>query len=145
MRTQQDLVYRAEAEAPAGPTFATIDELEAWLRREMLDQPWWHERFPRVRGIFVAASRDAHGSVGGWSEADGYGQIEMAPTHWCAKYVCHEVAHVAAAPDGSTSHDPLFVRVYLELVYRTLGTDAWVDLRGRFLDAGVVIDPRDDT
>ena len=143
--TQQDALYRSEEEAPNGIDFHDLGEVKLFVK-SMTDSTWWHERFPKVRGIRVERALQRDGSVGAWFEDDWTGQIEMSPAHWCAKYVCHEVAHVTAeAHAGSTSHDPAFVRDYLILVYQTLGSAIWMDLRQRLLDGGIVIDSRDDT
>jgi hypothetical protein len=36
------------------------------------------------------------------------------------------------------------VRHYLELVYRTIGTEVWIELRTELLRHGVIIDERQD-
>lgn len=142
---QQDELYRAEAGAPNGIDFHDIGEVRIFVQ-QMIDSSWWHERFPKVRGIRVERALKRDGSVGAWFADDWSGQIEMSPDHWCAKYVCHEVAHVTAkAHSGNGSHGPVFARDYLEMVYRTLGSEVWMDLRQRLLDGGVVIDPREDS
>lgn len=142
--TQQEALYRAEAGAPTGIDFHDLGEVRLFVK-QMIDSTWWHDRFPKVRGIRVERALKRDGSVGTWFPDDWTGQIEMAPQHWNARTLCHEVAHVtSSAHADSRSHDPAFVRDYLELVYRTLGSEIWMDLRQRLLDAGIVIDPRDD-
>jgi putative metallohydrolase (TIGR04338 family) len=57
------------------------------------------------------------------------------------RVLLHEVAHLCAAAEvGSKSHDPHWARVFLELVYRQMGTKAWQALRQAFLDEGVELD-----
>lgn len=145
MRTQQDEVYAAEERVRKGAHFGAQAEIQSWVDG-IVAQDWWGDRFPEVTNIEVPtiARRPGEGSVGGWF-IDGGGVIEMARVHWCELYVLHEMAHVTADSDGGHhGHDPRFVRHYLELVYRVLGTETWLELRQSFLDYGVVIDPRDD-
>lgn len=143
-RNQQDRVYTAERTVGLGRRFASQAEIQVWVD-ELTCQEWWTERFPNVTNIEcpTVTRRNGDGSVGAWFE-DGTGIIEMHPTHWCELYVLHEISHVCADANGSTAHDPLFCSVYLELVYRIMGTDSWLALRTALTDHGVVIDPRDD-
>lgn len=146
MRCQQDEVYAAEAPIHQGRRFSSQAEIQEWVDR-LLNQPWWHERFPLVLNVEVPTikRRRGEGSVGAYDAATGYGVIEMAEVHWNERDVCHELAHVTSGAEGSTAHDPLFVRHCLELVYRTIGTETWLALRASYLEHGVVIDERDDT
>lgn len=133
-RCQQDELYRAEQTlTDMGPTFDSIAGLEVWLHDAMLDRDWWHERFPKVKGIRVAKASRRDGSVGAWFDDDWSGQIEMSPDHWCGLYVCHEVAHVVAKAHCATqAHGPDFARTYLELTYRALGSETYVALHEAF-------------
>lgn len=144
MRTQQDEVYAAEACVDHGARFDSQAEIQQWVDG-IVAQDWWGERFDKVTVIEVPMvhRRSGAGSVGAWFK-DGGGVIEMARVHWCEMFVLHEMAHVTAEAEGSHSHDPLFVRHYLELVFRVMGPEPWMALRQSLLDHGVIIDPRDD-
>lgn len=135
MRTQQEKLYVAERFGDRGETFTDLLDVAAWVGHAMLDQPWWPERFPCVRGIRVVAAGRRHGSVGAWFADDCTGQVEMSPEHWSQQYLCHEVAHVCARATDAESHghDPVFTRIYLELVFRTMGEAAWRQLRDSFI------------
>lgn len=137
--SQQFALYDSEQTTNRGQHFTTWDELEGWVRENMLDAPWWHEQFPWVRGIEIPriVRRDGEGSVGAYFADDQTGQIEMHRDHWCAKYLCHEVAHVVSAAQGSTSHDPIFARNYMTLVYLTMGSESFVELREAFIRDGI--------
>lgn len=144
-RTQQFALYAAEETCPRGEEFATLTQLDEWVRARVLDAPWFHERFPRVDAVSVhGRPAGVHDSVGGYFADTRSGQIEMARSHWCARDVCHELAHVVASPQGGHGHGPCFVRCYLTLIYLTQGSEAYVRLRTALLDAGIVIDERDD-
>ena len=75
----------------------------------------------------------------GWYEPHNRaGACEMLPCHWNELVVLHELAHVlASARFGSTSHDPAFARVYLELVALVMGPSAYVPLYEAFEQHGV--------
>lgn len=143
MRTQQDACYSAEAGAPTGRVYTTLDEVRGAVRA-ILDSDWCRETYPRVRAIAVHAAPRRGCSVGTWYEDDWTGQVELAPRHWNQRTICHEVAHVLAGSLGSTSHDPEFCRAYCLCVFHVIGLEAWQDLRSRLLEAGCVIDPKDD-
>lgn len=144
-KTQQDEVYAAERLVRKGRRFDSQAAIQRWVDEEIVDTPWWHERFPQVITIECPTvnRQGTSGSVGKLHD-DGVGQIEMHPNHWRELYVCHEIAHVTADAEGSTAHDPIFMRHYLELVYRMMGSEVWMELRQSMIDHGVVIDPRDD-
>lgn len=106
------------------------------------DLPYWERNYPQVLRVetFVRAS-NARSSAAYWAERLGAGLVELAPRHLCELIVLHEVAHVlASARYGSRSHDPWFARVYLELVYEVLGSEAYSALRERFDVNGVDYD-----
>jgi putative metallohydrolase (TIGR04338 family) len=150
--TQQERLYAAERSVI--PTiverwakrFDSQEEIQRYLVDKLLDQPWWEERFPKVHTILcpTVKRRAGTGSVGGLTDADEHiGIIEMAQVHWNEMYVLHEVAHVTAESEGeSHSHDPLFARTYLELVYRMIGHGAWALLRKAFIEHHICIDER---
>lgn len=146
--TQQDSLYAAERSVPEhlrGRGFDSQAAIQRWVVSELLDQPWWVHSFGRVVGIHVptVARRRTRCSVGYWDAQERVAVIEMHPAHWETLTVLHEVAHpVAEAYHGSRSHDPHFARIYLQLVYRVLGGDAWIALRTAFVEHGVCFDER---
>lgn len=138
--TQQFRLYDAESRGVRGHTFPDGDELRIWLFDTVIDAPWFVERFPHVIGIDVHVRKtNTHGSVG--SLIDGIATMEFAPIHMCEQFVLHELAHCCVAPE-SKSHDPIFAQVYLELIYRVQGVDAWLRLRTAFQKTGICFDPR---
>lgn len=142
MPCQQYEVYAGEASVDKGRRFKSQADIQVWVD-EIVNQSWWPERHPKVITIEVPTvnRRGTSGSVGDWFE-DGCGVIEMAEVHWCELYVLHEMSHVCADAEGSHAHDPMFCRMYLELVYRIMGTDTWMQLRQSLLNHGVIIDER---
>jgi putative metallohydrolase (TIGR04338 family) len=143
--TQQFTLYRAERDVPRhlrGPRFTSQEEIGSWVVRHVLNTPWWELRFPHIITIECPTVKRGHtGSCGGVVR-DGVGVIEMAPEHWEALFVLHEIAHVVVEEEGSVSHDPIFARTYLELVYRVLGLDSWVQLRYAFVYHNICFDER---
>jgi len=144
MKKQQQEVYASEVGIPRGRTFPSQAVIQQWVD-SIVGTLWWQERFPDVFTIECPTvnRNGTTGSVGALQD-DGVGVIEMHPVHWNELIVLHEMSHVCADAEGSTAHDPTFCRIYLELVYRMLGAEVWMQLRQSMLDHNVIIDPRDD-
>lgn len=136
---QQFQLYAAEAAVPRGRTFATEEELQAFVDG-MRDTPYFERNFPQVIRIeaYVRTDRRVTSSVGSWKPESNAGLIEMLPCHMHELIVLHECSHVLAqARYGSRSHDPWFARTYLELVFTHMGPEAYVALKDA-LDTGGV-------
>jgi len=137
---QQAQVYEAQwfAEDGLGPemrgrSFESEEELQLYVD-DLRENEHWQDY--DVQSI-EAFCRDKPGACGGLVEL-GFGQIEMGPDKMYERPVLHEVAHVlAAARYDSQSHDPWFVRTYLELVYEHMGSAAYKALYDAFQVAGV--------
>lgn len=135
--TQQFALYRAESRCSAGRRFGSHAEIQAYVD-DLVGQSWWPERHHKVATIEAPAVR-RQDSAGTYFADECVGHIEIG-SDMSERTVLHEVAHVTAAADGSTCHDPAFARHYLELVFRQMGTDAWMTLRQSFIDEGVEFD-----
>lgn len=137
MRCQQDELYDAEETIDRGRRFGSLDEVQAWVDA-LRDERWWQVRYWMVARVEVGPGRRGAGSVG-WFERDkNAGRMEMSPAHLSELFCLHELAHVlAAARDGSDSHDPTFARTYCELVYWVMGSLAWQRLATAFATYGI--------
>jgi putative metallohydrolase (TIGR04338 family) len=135
---QQDKVYDAQALAKpvtlGQPLRPTLEYVQGYLDT-LTNEPWWHTRFPSVVTVECTALVDGEKSVGK-AHDDGVGQIELSCHSLWERTLLHEVAHCTSGRDAA--HGPAFVRDYLELVFRQLGTDAWVALSSAMKDAGVI-------
>lgn len=130
---QQDALYDAEDAVQSGRALMSQAEaqdlVDGW--REL---PWWQDRFAGVERVEVYKHR-GRGSAGGFEPKMCAGVADMDAVHMCPLFLAHEVSHVlAAARWGSRSHDPAFARTYLELVYLTLGSEAYATLYASFED-----------
>lgn len=135
---QQDTVYAAEAELKGVHEFAFEDIAEVQRFLDGLrEQRWW----PILIGRVEAYKRRGGGRSVGWYEpAKHAGGMELATLKMTT--VLHELAHVLAeALHGSHAHDPWYCREMLQLVYRVLGSDAYVLLRSAYEQHGVIHDP----
>lgn len=143
-RCQQDELYRAEDLIEHGEMFQSHAEIERWCNS--LRETWWWSRFyPRVEVIEVTPSTDPRASVGAYYEGEGLAVLNLHEVHFYEHYVLHELAHpLAKARFGSTSHDPFFARVLLELTFLVRGQEAWEDLGRAFEQYGIVIDDTDE-
>jgi len=143
MNCQQYELYAAEQNVPRGHDIEAC-ELQSYVD-ELRETPYWASRYGNVLRIDAVAltwSQTVRGSVGAWFPKNNSGKIEMCPAHMCELFVLHEVAHVLAdARHGSHSHDPYFTRVYLELVYTYMGSEAYAALKTAFEEAGIDDDP----
>jgi putative metallohydrolase (TIGR04338 family) len=137
---QQFEVYAAEGGVPPGRVFHSSREMQDWVDN-LREEPWWERFYPQVLRVEAVFGRGP-GSVGGWFKDRGSGRCEMAPPHRCELVVCHELAHVLAdARFGSQAHCPWWAKVYLELVYATMGTEPWTALRDAFVRDGIEFNP----
>jgi len=143
--TQQHELYAAERRVwSKGREFADPAEIQRFVDG-LRDTWWWRMWYPKIRRV-EAYSRpvNSRGSVGSWHPELGAGKIEMMRVHWNELVVLHELAHVlAAARYGSTSHDPAFARVYLELVALVMGPEAYTELYEAFGRDGIEHDADD--
>lgn len=135
---QQSAVYAAENACRIGKVFRTTAAAQAFVD-ELTAQSWFDERWPNVRCIEVTVKTKVdRSSVGAWYADERIGHCDMLPHHLNERTLCHEVAHVlACARYGSRAHDPWFARIYLELVYHMMGSEAWCELRDALEAAGI--------
>lgn len=138
--TQQFALYDAEATVDLGPRFENRKAIQAFYD-DLRENAWFNEAYPMVHRLEVVNSLrpDRMGSVGDWQKRDGIGYIELIRPHWVLNYVLHEAAHCLAEAryPGADGHDPFFVKVYLELIYRVRGATAWRALRSALIAGGV--------
>lgn len=141
-RTQQFNLYDAERGVETGRQFKSQAEIELWVQ-DVTETEWWLERHPDVWRVECPTVKRStgEGSVGSYFEDTSSGVIEMHESHWNARCVLHELAHVCAAPLGSTSHDPIFARVYLDLVREFISFPAYDELRRRFNEYSIEVQP----
>lgn len=140
--TQQGRVYAAQARCSAGAQLS-LEAAQAWMAR-VVNVDWWPERFPSVESIEVGRMdhRQRWGGVSGFDPECNCGLIEVRD-NTSERTLVHELAHVCAQAelggDLGGGHGPHFVRTYLELMYRLLGQEAWMQLREAMLAEGVDI------
>jgi putative metallohydrolase (TIGR04338 family) len=138
-RCQQDEIYEAEGEVlHRGMTFVDEDDAQTYVDA-LRDTWWWNTHFwagPARVEIYWRSGGNQ--SVGEYVKSKDAGLIEMVEEDRCELYILHEIAHViAACIHGSEAHDPHFARVYAVLVYCTLGSGAWLELKRAFDKHGV--------
>jgi putative metallohydrolase (TIGR04338 family) len=133
--TQQDAVYRAEHSVPRGREFSSPEEVEAFIEDLREDYERWERDFKDVLFVDVLV-RKARRSVAR-TEGDG-GVITMSDRQMCERVVLHEVAHVLANTRyGDCGHSPWYARVMLELVYTSMGPEAYRELYEAYGREGV--------
>jgi putative metallohydrolase (TIGR04338 family) len=138
MSCQQSELYGAEEQVPKGRSFATVSQIQEFVDG-LREHDWWQRNVPQVLRV-EAYRQDGRRrfSVGGWSEEDGAGVIEMLEVHWNELFVLHEVSHVVtAARYGKNAHGPWFARTYLELVSVAMGPDSYAALKESFVEHGI--------
>lgn len=140
MPCQQDEMYAAESAVPWG--FELAEEAAQRFLDEARDRyPRWLEDFSMVARIEVVVDPGRKNSVGKFEEHKSAGLCCMAPAHSNPVCLCHEAAHVlVAARFGRNGHGPWFARVYLELVYSLVGSDAYAALKASFDEHGIDYD-----
>lgn len=138
LKCQQYEVYAAEGRSPQGRFFGTLLEVSEYLD-ELINAPWWADRFTGLTCVTVQPHSGSCG-IAVW-DGDGCGRIGLSKDGLYEQVVLHEVAHLLAAMEvGSSSHDPHWARVYLELVFRVMGPEVWQVLRQAMLDERVELD-----
>lgn len=137
-RCQQYELYAAEHDGvPNGRVFDRLTQLRTFVEDLVLD-PWFTEHYPHVIGVVVEDRGSRTDSTGTWFADTGVGQIEMARSHWDARTVCHELAHVTADSEGSRSHCPIFAQHYLELIRHFIGLQEYAALKLAFDQHGII-------
>lgn len=136
-KNQQQLVYDAEATVPIGKTFASIEEIQAWVD-SWRDQPWWERNYWMVLRIEAHENRSTVPVGAGYDKAANAGTFAIARQQWNERVVVHEAAHcLANAKHGNAHHSPWFTREYLNLMYFTCGSEAYQRLHTAFNAFGV--------
>jgi putative metallohydrolase (TIGR04338 family) len=135
-----EAVYAAETTLDPGRAFGTVVEIQDYLDA-LCANDWWNERFPGVVRIEAVGIRSRCVDGVGRPDPDrNAGVIGMTADGRKELIVLHEVAHVLCRPDAG--HGPAWVRTYLELAYRLMGTEAWARLRTALVARGVDIGSR---
>ena len=132
-----EAVYAAEATLDPGRAFGAVVQVQDYLDA-LCANDWWSERFPSVVRIEAVGIRSRCVEAVGRPDPDrNAGVIGVTAPGRKELIVLHEVAHVLCCPDAG--HGPHWVRTYLELAYRLMGTKTWSMLRAAFLTRGVDI------
>ena len=130
-------VYAAEATVVPGRRFRDIAAVQDYLD-SLTASDWWSERFPGVTRIEAVPIRSSSvDAVGRPEMGRSAGVIGLTPRGRVELTVLHEVAHAVCPP--AVGHGPLWVRTYLELAYRSMGTGTWSDLHRAFTEQCVDI------
>lgn len=133
--TQQNKLYAAERRALRGRDLTLVEA--RGLVNKLRDLPWWEENVPGVLDVEVRAVASGR-SCAAWHAPEGAGVIEMRAHDLYERMVCHEIAHVLAeALWGSTSHCPMYARLYLTTVYLAMGPEAYKELYDAFVEDGI--------
>ncbi len=132
-----EAVYAAETTLDPGRVFAAVVQVQDYLDA-LCANDWWSARFPSVVRIEAVGIRSRCVEAVGRPDPDrNAGVIGVTADGRKELIVLHEVAHVLCRPDAG--HGPDWVRTYLELAYRLMGTETWAMLRAAFVTRGVDI------
>ena len=132
-----EAVYAAEATLDPGRAFGAISQVQRYLDA-LCASDWWGERFPGVVRIEAVGIRSRCVEAVGRPEPErNTGTIGITPDGRKELTTLHEVAHVVCRPDAG--HGPEWVRTYLEIVYRLMGTEPWLALRDALVSRGINI------
>jgi len=134
--TQQERAYAAEGASLSREPSEEIqvdDESATFAAGRMID--WWQELHGRresgLRARRVEVHRHAPQRRAGVAARRGdMGHIEVPGDTVSLRVLCHEVAHILTPSDR---HGETWARVYLELVYRFEGSEAFVALHEEFI------------
>lgn len=134
--SQQDAVYRAEHSCREGRRFTSAGEVEDFLEDLRERYVRWELDFKEVLFIDVYTIESARRSVAR-VEGDG-GVITLSGRQMNERTALHEAAHVLANTRyGDAGHSPWYARVMLELVYTSMGPDAYQELARAYDREGV--------
>ena len=122
-------LYRAEKVLEtADSRLETVAEIEEWcevIRRSR----WFSERYPWVKRIDVYDGRGRR-RAGGWGTPTAVG-IKMPKWSRFRAIVLHEISH-GLQPSNTAAHGREFCNIYLQLVRRFMGDEAWKTLKDSF-------------
>jgi hypothetical protein len=134
--SQQDAVYRAEHSLPVGRRFVDAAEVEDFLEDLRERYVRWELDFKEVLFVDVYVIEGAKRSVAR-AEGDG-GVITLSDAQLDERTSLHETSHVLADTRyGDAGHSPWYARVMLELVYTSMGPDAYQELARAYDREGV--------
>lgn len=132
--SQQFTLYVSESKLPTGRKFSDVDEYQAYLD-SIIATDWWTEKYDWTGQI---CCEQIHGNNReGCAFKRGEELVIQLPAHMMDEITaCHELAHLVLSNYGC-GHDGRFVRTYLELIYRIMGSDAYVAAHERFTADGI--------
>lgn len=120
----EDKVFRVP-DHPMNKVIGTsIEDSQRWLKENILDQPWFIERWGKRSTKVISGSG---------SNAVYSGRIRLATWGRVPWVICHEMAHVLASPREEASHGAQYAAVYVFLVEHALGATHAKRLRGEFI------------
>ncbi len=129
---QRQRVYDAENTVTHGADrLDEVRDIEKFLKR-ITKSAWYKRRFTRWATIEVKDGRRRRRACG--SSSRGY--INMPRWSRTRKIVLHEVAHVVQ-PSCTAWHGREFCKIYLALVKKWIGREAYDALKAAFKEHGV--------
>ena len=126
---QQSAVYAAEGRVQAGRQFVDHDQAQMFVD-SITASDWWTDCYPDVRRIDVVVQREDAPNVA----ADRSQTIGLNSRGLNERVILHEMAHVVTPGAGHTAP---WVRERMNLTYRVLGSERYMELYEAFRAEGV--------
>jgi len=126
---QQQAVYTAEGRVSEGRRFMDHDAAQMFVD-SLTASDWWTDCYPDVSRIDVVRQRENSPNVASTTS----NKIGLNSYGLCERVILHEVAHIVEPDVG---HNGPWVRAFLNLTYRTMGSDSYMELYEAFTNEGV--------
>jgi hypothetical protein len=124
----------------AGPVVGhDADEIERWLRRDVMGTPRFKLLYPRVRRVSVSMQPNRYRGVCRYLAGVIFIKLPQGRFARTREYVLHEMAHGCAEslePGVRCWHGPEFLRAQINLHRMVVGDEIARDLLGLYLAVG---------
>ena len=134
---QQKRVYEAQAHVSVGATFTSYATAQDFANA-LTSSDWWGQAYPFIIAIEVQDAPEGEPATGRYDESLRVAVVQIPRSMLNERVMLHEVAH-AIAPEGS-GHNARWVREFMALMSRALGSDRYLELFNAFKEHSVVMD-----
>ena len=134
---QQKNVYKAQELVGRGQVFSTYEAAQAFAD-SLTSSHWWETTYSSIVAIEVQPAPEGEPATGRLDTDVRVAVAEIPKSMLNERVLLHEVAHAIAPPE--CGHSATWVREFMSLMYRALGSDRYFELFTAFKKHNVEMD-----
>jgi len=134
MSDQQRNVYMAQEYVSKGRFFTSYEDAQIFAD-SLTSSSWWGEAYPFIVRIEIQDAPEGEPATGAYDEDVRVAVAQIPRSMLCERTLLHEVAHAIAPVEAG--HNKRWVREFMTLMYRALGSDRYLELFQAFTNHNV--------